>query len=152
MGQGTDGPTPWEYAQALGYAPGSYAVPGAGYGGGYFSGSATDGPRIIAAPPQAPEPVIHYSAPTPAAPPPAPAPAPAPPPAAAAPEPAAPAPEPAAPIVPIDPGGPIDQPTTAGNLLGGAVLNPPKFFVGGVNEYNKAKAKGTQGSIQTTQT
>lgn len=94
----------------------------------------------------------------------APAPAPAPAPAAAAapaPEPAAPAPEPVAQGTPLDPGGAIDQPTggnseqmNLGDALGGAVLKPPQYWIGGVNSYDTADtATGRNaGSLKTTQT
>ena len=47
MGSATDGPDIFQFAQALGYPMGSYAIPGAGGYGGDFSGSVTDGPRIM---------------------------------------------------------------------------------------------------------
>jgi len=90
-----------------------------------------------------------------------PAPAPAPAAASEAPAPAAPeAPAPEAPApdggTPIDSGGGIDQPTT-GSVLGGALLNPPAYWVGGMDSYNKAakptnKTGDTSGSLTTTQT
>lgn len=80
---------------------------------------------------------------------------PAPAPAAAAPPPAAPPEQPPPPPpeggTPIDPGGAIDQPT-AGDQLGGAVLNPPSYWIGGVENYNKQAKTADKGSLQTTQT
>ena len=37
-----------------------------------------------------------------------------------------------------------------GDTLGGAVLDPPSYLVGGIEDYNKAK--NTKGSMTTTQT
>jgi hypothetical protein len=85
----------------------------------------------------------------------APAAAPAPAPAAPAPAPAAPAPAAPAAPAPIDPGGPVDP--GLGSQLGGTVIDPPQYWVGGVSSYNNARSGkggsgGTTGSIKTTQT
>jgi hypothetical protein len=51
---------------------------------------------------------------------------------------------------PITAGGAVDQPKAAdntGDLLGGAVLSPPKYWVG-----NTYKRPGSKGSLTTTQT
>lgn len=89
---------------------------------------------------------------------PAPAAAPAPEPAAAAAPAAA---EPVAQGTPLDAGGAVDQPTGGnsesmglGDALGGAVLKPPQYWVGGVDSYNVADtATGRNaGSLKTTQT
>lgn len=126
-------------------------------GTGQVSGSATDGMRIMGAPYYAPPAAAlpehgWWDTPVVAAPPPAPAPAPTPDPTPT------PTPDPTptpAPITPLDPGRPVlEQPTTAGNSLGNAIadsiLNPPAhYWVGGVDQYNKAKKAG---SLTTTQT
>lgn len=51
---------------------------------------------------------------------------------------------------PIDTGAAITQPDSAANLLGGSVLNPPKYWVGDQNAYTSARK--TAGNITTTQT
>ena len=109
-----------------------------------------------------------YDAPPPAA---AAAPAPAPAPAAApaaveAPAPAAPAGDPGpakndtlAPSIPgggtdaadpAAPGGAGSGVTTAGSTLGGAILNPPKYWTGNANKFKSGSA--SQGKMTTTQT
>lgn len=125
-----------------------------------FSGSPTDGPMFN------PGSMVWYYSPTPDQAPAAAAPAAAAPaPAAAAPAAeAAAAPAPAAatgPIgSPIDPGGPIDQPapdttnrSSTGSLLGGSILDPPKYFIGDVANYTKANPTGrSRGAMTTSQT
>jgi len=94
------------------------------------------------------QPFAAAAAPEQAAPAPAPAAAPEPAPAAAA----APEPAPAAGPPPISAGGAVEQPkgpTNTGDALGGAVLNPPNYWVGGIGSYNQAKKSG---SLKTTQT
>jgi hypothetical protein len=91
-------------------------------------------------------------------------------PAAAAPEPepevAAPAPEPEAPaqagpsVVPDSPLAPPDSlPDSApgpgaGDALGGAVIRPPKYWTGGLDQYESAPrtGRGREGAVRTTQT
>lgn len=94
----------------------------------------------------------YGAAPATPAPAPAPAAAPAPEPAAAAaPTPATPAPTTPAPTGdPLGAGGGIGQPGSTGNQLGGAILNPPKYWVGGIDSYNKSPRGG--GALRTTQT
>jgi len=72
-------------------------------------------------------------------------PAPAPEPEVAKPDPAPTTPAPN----PIDPGGAIDQPT--GDVLGGSILNPPKYWVGGIDSYKKGPSTKSS-SLTTTQT
>jgi hypothetical protein len=50
---------------------------------------------------------------------------------------------------PVDPGGAIDQPT--GDVLGGSILNPPKYWVGGIDSYKKGPSTKSS-SLTTTQT
>ena len=125
----------------------------AGSPGNAMSGSSTDGPQV-GPPPQAyAPPQVFYSAPAAAAAPapdPTPAPAPAPPPVVTP----DPTPTPAPPVVPLDAGGPITQPTSTGNQLASAVLNPPTYWMGSTPKAAKTGqfgAGGTPGSITTTQ-
>jgi hypothetical protein len=157
----TDGLDPWQFAAALGYPSGSYAVPGGGAAGaGGAGGSVTDGPRIvIGQPTPAPDtrplhgwwdaPAAVAAPPPPLAPAPGPGPGPAPPPLDLG-VPPAPGPN----INPIGPGRPLTpQPTTLGNALGNAVLNPPqRFWVGSQDSYDNARKTSGRGSMQTTQT
>jgi len=53
----------------------------------------------------------------------------------------------------IDPGGGIDQPVAGvGDVLGGAVLKPPKYWVGGMDQYASSPQTGKgAGAIKTVQ-
>jgi len=44
----------------------------------------------------------------------------------------------------------LTPPDSIGDTLGGAVKDPPAYFVGGIEDYNKAK--NAKGSMTTTQT
>lgn len=137
MGSVTDGfMQPW----------GTYlTMPGMPGPAGPISGSPTDGMRIA--------PAAFYQAPdtrplhgwwdTPAVTAPAPAPAPdviAPPPDVVAPPPVDTTPPPAA---GFNPGGPITQPTSAGNTLASAVLDPPVYST-------KAPVYGAKSTVPKT--
>jgi hypothetical protein len=79
-------------------------------------------------------------------------------PAAAAPAPAAPAPEPAAPAPVETPTTPapdvLAPPAALGDALGGAVINPPRYWIGGIDSYTESNptAGRDAGAITTTQT
>lgn len=123
---------------------------GTGTPGGTSSGSVTDGPHIVPAPyypPAGRGPSLGWTPEAAAAPPP-PAPGPPPPPDPGPPPP--PPPDPPPPIIGLGPGGPIDQPTSAGNALASAVLNPPNYWGGGSTIPRTSPR--ARGSMTTTQT
>jgi hypothetical protein len=60
-----------------------------------------------------------------------------------------PTPDPTPTPAPIDPGGAVDQPS--GDVLGGSILNPPKYWVGGIDSYKKGPSTKSS-SLTTTQT